>query len=79
MTCGVSGEYEPNDAPEEEQPIKSVKEMAASLARVSGTEELTGNRKSSSLTRNATSASASSSSPASPGAQNSGTIHLMYQ
>lgn len=71
MNRGVSGEFEPCDAEEEEQPIKSVKEMAASLARVSGAEESVGNRKSSSLPRNATSAS-----PTSPAAQNSGMIDL---
>lgn len=49
------GEYESSDATEDEQtsaPVRSVREMAASLARSSVGEEAGGKKKSSSLPRN---------------------------
>ncbi|KAG7173365.1 putative F-actin-uncapping protein LRRC16A-like 3 [Homarus americanus] len=54
-----SGEYESGDAAEDEQPpsapVRSVREMAASLARVSVAEEAMGNKMCTSLPRNSAS------------------------
>ncbi|XP_069974308.1 F-actin-uncapping protein LRRC16A-like isoform X21 [Penaeus vannamei] len=64
-----AGEYESSDATEDEQtsaPVRSVREMAASLARSSVGEEAGGKKKSSSLPRN-TPQAANSAGPKSKG------------